>query len=156
VHATGWDQKHTEVAFEQHMAQARQLRAARIKAFSQFTCDCVVRTTDGKTLIRSITPDGVPYWQASSQRLYDADVNPATLTLIAPRDDQEDGLVAVVASRQGPEVVHDSGAVGDGCTAIFPIHSAYINGPAGRPVGLRCREARPGRPRGFPYPWTRL
>jgi hypothetical protein len=62
VHAIGWDRAQTQAAFEERMTEARELRAARLEAFSRFTDGCVVRTLDGETLIRSATSEGMPCW----------------------------------------------------------------------------------------------
>ncbi|MEO3869372.1 hypothetical protein ABGB18_11120 [Nonomuraea sp. B12E4] len=83
VNAVGWDLAQAQAAFDARMAEARQLRDARREAFSQFTPGCVVRTEAGDTMIRAATRDGVPCWTSASRLIYDADVDPASLTLIA-------------------------------------------------------------------------
>lgn len=89
VRAVGWDRDQTEAAFEERMAEARELRAARLEAFSRFTHGCVVRTTEGETLMRGTTPAGVPCWKSSSRVLYDAEIDPSTLTVIVAGPNQE-------------------------------------------------------------------
>jgi hypothetical protein len=87
VNAVGWDLARVEAAFEERMAEARQLRDARREAFSRFTHGCVVRTAAGDTLVRAATRDGVPCWNSASNKvIYDAGVDPADLTVIAAGD----------------------------------------------------------------------
>lgn len=82
--AVGWDRSQTEAAFAERMAEAQQLRDARLEAFSRFTPGCVVRTPAGDTLLRTTTRAGVLCWNSTSNRvIHDADVDPATLTVIA-------------------------------------------------------------------------
>ncbi|MEV6036005.1 hypothetical protein AB0L65_32960 [Nonomuraea sp. NPDC052116] len=83
VNAVAWSLTQAQDAFGERMAEARQLRDARREAFSQFTPGCVVRTETGDTMIRTATRDGVPCWNSASRVIHDADVDPATLTVIA-------------------------------------------------------------------------
>lgn len=84
VNAWGWDRAQTMAAFEEKMVEARSLREARREAFSPFPLGCVVRTSQGDTLIRTTTPNGVLYWNsASGVVIHDAKVDPASLTLVA-------------------------------------------------------------------------
>ncbi|WP_433259236.1 hypothetical protein ACQPYK_49580 (plasmid) [Streptosporangium sp. CA-135522] len=99
VQATGWNLKQTETTFKQRMNEARQLRATRIEEFSGFTHGCVVRTPGGETMLRVVRPDGVPCWKSPTRVLYDADIDPSTLTVIAPGDNPDHPTVSPPTSR---------------------------------------------------------
>ncbi len=84
VSATGWDRVQTEMAFDERLAEAYAARTTRLAAFHRFPPGTVVRAADGKTMIRAHDADhDARCWHYCGRIIYDIDVAPDTLTIIA-------------------------------------------------------------------------
>lgn len=83
VSSWAWDLGQAQAEFDERMEEARRLRDERRDAFARFAPGCVVRTSEGQTMIRTADREGVLHWNAGPKMIHDANVDPSSLTVIA-------------------------------------------------------------------------